>query len=316
MQRRTPSGHIGIFTAVVGLLIVLFFVGCGKDNDSTPTASAAEVSGESGPQFIFSPTAIQTSPLGDESTKTKSIKSDGGHLDVRGFKVIFPKDCLDEETDVTVSLLDEERLMIRIEPSDLVLNSPVSIEWDKLDRTDKKESEENSLVVLRADGNDWIPIPTQLDNKKLLAESDRLGDFALGRSSADTGDIEFVRYLSGPGYVTKLIDADKGGEVKYDRYKVKFPKYALDEDTYITVRDPGSDYLICELEPHGIVFNVPVELEMDFKDLDYIPFTDWTIWWFNDGAGCWENQGGTFAGEKLNVDLNHFSKYAAGRAGW
>ena len=30
-----------------------------------------------------------------------------------------------------------------------------------------------------------------------------------------------------------------------------------------------------------MVFLAPVELELDLHGLDYQPFTDWTVYWFN-----------------------------------
>ncbi len=60
---------------------------------------------------------------------------------------------------------------------------------------------------------------------------------------------------------------------------------------------------------------LPVELELDLHGLDDQPFTDWTVFWFDEAAMQLENQGGTLEHEKLTVPLGHFSRYA-GRAGW
>ncbi len=104
--------------------------------------------------------------------------------------------------------------------------------------------------------------------------------------------------------------------VEYGRFKVQIPKNALSEDTYITVRDLGTGYLMCELEPHGIQFSIPVQFEMDLKGLHWEPYTDWTDYWLNEETGLWERQTGTFDGDKIVDSLSHFSRYVAGRAGW
>jgi hypothetical protein len=73
---------------------------------------------------------------------------------------------------------------------------------------------------------------------------------------------------------------------------------------------------MCELEPHGITFLVPVQLEMDLSGLDWAPYTDWTDYWLNEETGLWERQTGIFGGDKIVDSLSHFSSYVAGRAGW
>jgi hypothetical protein len=103
---------------------------------------------------------------------------------------------------------------------------------------------------------------------------------------------------------------------------VRIPAGALAADTDITVRDAGKPFVSCELEPHGTQFLVPVELEIDLKDLKDASSSDWTIYWLA-GGNQWVDQGGLYsqsAGKaKVKAELWHFSTYApgrSGRAGW
>jgi hypothetical protein len=73
---------------------------------------------------------------------------------------------------------------------------------------------------------------------------------------------------------------------------------------------------MCDLEPHGIQFLAPVELEIDLSGTDFEPYTDWSIWWYLEDSGLWEDQGGVYDSGKVRVSLDHFSRYSAGRAGW
>lgn len=301
----------------IGLLITAVFLvgGCAEDRQSSNPAQP-QASPIAGLQLLSRPAAdgLHAVPLGAiVLSETKTIKANnGGDVSVGLVKVKFLPHTIEQDTDVTITLVDQEQMRFRIEPADLVLLQPVRIEIEHMERTDHLER--RSLRVVRM--VDGVPqaLSTQQEGGKHRADVSDLGDFALADMD-DQGGIQFIRYLSGPGYLTKLIEADKGGEVHYDRYQVTIPKGALPEDTYITVRDPGSGYLMCELEPH-MVFLAPVELELDLHGLDYQPFTDWTVFWFDPDTEEWENQGGSFAHEKLTVQLDHFSRYAAGRAGW
>lgn len=302
---------------LLGLLVTVFFLAGGCADDRQP-GSPVQPQGDpgAGPQFLSAPQAagIVAVPLGGTVlSETKLIKANnGGEVGVGLVTVRFLPHSIEQDAAVTITLVDQEQTRFRIEPAGLLLLQPARIEIEHLDRTD--HFDRKSLAVARiVEGTPQVLL-TQKDGAKHRTEIGSLGDFALVDKDAQ-GGIQFVRYLSGPGYETKLIEAARGGEVRYNRYKVTIPRGALVEDTFVTVRDPGSGYLMCDLEPH-MVFLVPVELELDLHELQYQPFTDWTVFWFDPETELWENQGGTFDHEKLTVQLGHFSRYAAGRAGW
>ncbi len=132
----------------------------------------------------------------------------------------------------------------------------------------------------------------------------------------DDDDNDDDEYQAQEAFAAKTIKADEGGKVECGRFTVKIPAGALDSDTEITIRIPSGPYLICELEPHGIQFDVPVELTMNVEGLNTYPYTDWTIFWFDDAHSIWVDQNAEFKKNKLKAQLNHFSAYGGGRAGW
>lgn len=116
--------------------------------------------------------------------------------------------------------------------------------------------------------------------------------------------------------VTQLVLADNGGVVHLNRFRVVIPAGALSTDTFITIRNPGNGYFTCELEPHGIQFNVPVTLEMDLGGLSLTAGERLSIYWLNLDSDLWEDQMAAQSNTTLSVPLNHFSQYSIGRGGW
>jgi hypothetical protein len=275
----------------------------------------------------------------DESDADLITPEDGGKLKVdRGLRVEveFPEGAVAAETEFTLRFLNSEELAFVVEPSDVPLLLPVEIKVDKLNKTDRDRFQ--TLALYRQDGKAWVPLPAGSDKgrNKIEGKSNALGVFTIGagegigEAAEDTDweemafytesldSIQLILWLSGPRHKTKFIKANKGGSIKLDRFEIDIPDDALSEDTYITLRDPGSLYLICDLEPHGITFMTPVTLEMNLKNLDIDGFNDWTIFWLNDFTGDWEDQGAVFDPdkEKVTANLEHFSRYGGGRAGW
>jgi hypothetical protein len=192
---------------------------------------------------------------------------------------------------------------------------PATIKTDKLDHTNGRSR--TDVTVLQNSNGSWSPIATGRDGDKIWAGITVLDDYAIGAptTTSTTGDVQLISWLDGAGYRTRLVKADKGGSLKYGRYTLTFPAGALTQDTYITIREPGTGYMMCDLEPEGIHFNQPVDLEVDLKNTG-ITGDGWTIFWWNPVTGLWEDQNGTFSGDKVNAALRHFSRYAPGKAGW
>lgn len=118
--------------------------------------------------------------------------------------------------------------------------------------------------------------------------------------------------------VAVVISQAVGGTVSADRATVVIPAGALYADAVISVTPETGRFVGATLGPHGTVFAKPVTLQFDLKGTGYLPTDDLTIYWFNEKSGAWEDIGGTLdpATMTLSTQLEHFSDYRAGRAGW
>ncbi len=297
------------------IVTVLILAGCGDDRNAASPSSPGGDPTSHQPRFLASPSPVPVA-LAVPAPVTKLIKAkDGGELAIGNIKIAIPKYALPVDAVLTLTLTSTERVAFRVDPVGLPLALPAEIVVEHL-RGKTDEGRPGALRAFRMVPGAPEPLPTSRDDDKVTALSTTLGEFAFGRDRDSGEPIQFLHYLSGPGFTTKLIEASAGGIVQYGRCKVQIPKNALSADTYITVRDPGTGYLMCELEPHGIHFLIPVQFEMDLKGLHWQPYTDWTDYWFNEETGLWERQTGTFDGDKIVDSLSHFSRYVAGRAGW
>ncbi|MDM7914514.1 MAG: hypothetical protein ACE15D_14345 [Candidatus Eisenbacteria bacterium] len=313
MRKRHKHHHPSLFvllTVATGVLGVIL-AGCSTDDSIAPQ----DPRGSSGaPALLRSPSPLAV-PLGERST-TKTIGVTGGEISVGEISIRFPWGALSRPVTFTLSLTDDERVQFAIAPANVSLRYPVTVRIEHLEAKSDYRKIRNLAMLLRDEGR-WTAMSTYRDGDRVTAYARELGEYGLGERNAVPGDqMQFVHWLSGPGHQTELIRAGRGGDVKFHRCTVRIPSGALDEDTYITVRDPGNGYLMCELEPHGIVFNIPVQLEMDLHGLDTDPYLDWSIFLYDPATDSWIDEGAELSGDLLRVGLPHFSTYAAGRAGW
>ncbi|MBD3162619.1 MAG: hypothetical protein GF346_09650 [Candidatus Eisenbacteria bacterium] len=115
------------------------------------------------------------------------------------------------------------------------------------------------------------------------------------------------------------IDPTVGGTLTAGRYSIEVPAGALDHTmVYSVTSKEQTGYVICELGPHGVSFDVPVTLRIDLSDLALDPDEQYTVYWFDEESGEWTDVGGTYDPSTgvLEAELEHFSRYGAGRAGW
>jgi hypothetical protein len=309
MHRSTPT------CLLLSLLTLVLLAGCSRGPEGAAPAGPATAPSAGGPVFLTTPPAHLATPQGATFVTKLIGAKDGGELKLGNVAISFPKGSLPISTLVSLSTLGDGMVGFRVEPADLVLLKPAQVKIEQLDRTREKAFQALRTHLWQPSGT--LPLETRRDKNTIEADAPALGEFRIGSEPSDSTEIQWLYYLAGPGYTTVLINADHGGKVVYGRYQVTLPKGALAADTYITVRDPANEFVSCELEPHGIQFLVPVELQIDMHGLQYLPFTDWSIYWLA-AEGQWQDQGGTFESEKVRTSLWHFSEYAPGRgrAGW
>lgn len=115
-----------------------------------------------------------------------------------------------------------------------------------------------------------------------------------------------------------FIRADEGGVISWGRFSLDIPAGALSEDTEISISRPMPNLVMCELEPHGIQFNKPVTLQIDYNGTPAAENDTGEptlgVYWFNEDTGQWVFVGKELdtAGNKMEANLEHFSGYVAG----
>ena len=117
------------------------------------------------------------------------------------------------------------------------------------------------------------------------------------------------------------IQGERGGTVQAGRFTVILPAGAFDGPATVTLSMPDSTVMICELSitpDTANMFKVPAELVADLSSPEVSDAHDFTMYWYEQDKAHWQN---LFAksrvnGSKVTTTLEHFSKYAAGKAGW
>lgn len=293
---------------VLGSAIAGILTGCGQRDALDGTAPLEEA-----PSFIEN---RGNGPSSESTTMAISrtlTQENGGELTIGNYRVSIPARALSSDATVTVRLLDAEFAWIRVTAETATLTLPISLTIANLDQTDA--STQTDLAWCRPSGGVWSTLTSTRSGPELSAQSDSFDDFKVGVGQ-DGAINQWVRWLDGPGYQTRWIEAGSGGDVEYGRFKLHVPSDALASSTFITVRDSNAEYLECELGPHGLRFLAPVTLETDLNGTDFGGYQDWTTWWRNDSADAWEDQGGVFDSGRIVSELWHFSVYRPGRAGW
>ncbi|MCB0262440.1 MAG: hypothetical protein KDH98_04730 [Calditrichaeota bacterium] len=114
--------------------------------------------------------------------------------------------------------------------------------------------------------------------------------------------------------VSTAIIGPEGGILFHASHRLEVPAGALSESVEISMSMPVSDTLLFEFGPHGIQFNMPVKLVLDFNhawtsDLDESLFK---VVYMNSTPLGWEAIPTTVddVTEQCIGETNHFSRYA------
>jgi len=120
------------------------------------------------------------------------------------------------------------------------------------------------------------------------------------------------------GAASVFVKAAEGGVVSCGRFTVVIPAGALAEDTEITISRPDPMLVMCELGPHGLQFEKPVTLRIDYsgtaaEDAES-ELSNFGVYWFNEDAGRWELVGKEIdpGSDVVQAQLLHFSDYGSG----
>lgn len=101
-------------------------------------------------------------------------------------------------------------------------------------------------------------------------------------------------------------------------YRLEVPAGALPRSAVYSMTYQQSGPAEVNLGPHGAEFDVPVELSIDLSNTSLADAPDVTLFWWDENRGRWVDVGGVWdpSTETLTAELEHFSRYRPGRAGW
>ena len=121
-----------------------------------------------------------------------------------------------------------------------------------------------------------------------------------------------------PVHAEAHIDPARGGRLQSGRHVLDVPAGALPWTVPFTMDYYNRGVVSLELGPHGAQFDVPVTLTIDLHGTTARPSDDITLYWWDEANGVWVDVGGTWdpSTMTLTTQLDHFSCYRPGRAGW
>ena len=165
-----------------------------------------------------------------------------------------------------------------------------------------------------ASGSLTPPIPTFAANGAVDYVWAPVGTASQGVSRAGT-----VGALSVSS--TVKIDGSRGGTVKAGRFSVKLPAGAFSGPATVTISMADSTVMICNLSitPQSAnKFKSPAELTADLGSPSLTDASAFTMYWYDPVRLTWVNlfYKSKVAGSLISTSLDHFSTYAAGKAGW
>jgi hypothetical protein len=170
------------------------------------------------------------------------------------------------------------------------------------------------LLRISADGSaSWVDLPTAL-------RSSSFGSWSYDPSRALTTSVK--------------IDGSVGGRVVCGRYVATIPAGAFDGVGIITMTLPDTTLMLCDLEisPSSLNgFLLPIDLALHTTKTD-AAIDSLDFYWWDPAKSDWTAMGcqksttldAVLQPELLTADpvvgvqleLNHFSRYMAGKAGW
>jgi hypothetical protein len=118
----------------------------------------------------------------------------------------------------------------------------------------------------------------------------------------------------------KLITAAEGGYIRVGNEKtgyssIYFEPGDLNKDAMIKFEWDPHEY-IAELEPHGLAFNNPVELQLSYANIDILDLNEENlkIWYFNEDTRFWElvESEANILEKHVEGYITHFSEYGLG----
>lgn len=117
------------------------------------------------------------------------------------------------------------------------------------------------------------------------------------------------------------IDGSLGGVVRAGRFTIKVPAGAFTGIAVITMSVPDSTVMLCDLSISPSTanhFKVPVVLTADITSASLTDASTFTTYWYDPARLTWVSllARSRTSGSTIVTNLEHFSRYASGKAGW
>lgn len=111
-----------------------------------------------------------------------------------------------------------------------------------------------------------------------------------------------------------VISAESGGQLVLFDVILDVPPHALKNDTLFTIDIPDINVFYNEFGTSGLVFDVPVQITMSYRDADLSNVTESTIriGWYNERTNSYEDISCDidYSNKTVTGEVHHFSAYA------
>ena len=115
------------------------------------------------------------------------------------------------------------------------------------------------------------------------------------------------------------IDGGRGGMVNVGRFTLKLSPGSFTGTAVVTMTMPDTTMLVCDLGISPVTanrFSHPAQLTTNLSGFG-VSESDVSIYWYDPSRARWVGVAAqSKAGASVTAYLAHFSKYAAGKAGW
>jgi len=117
------------------------------------------------------------------------------------------------------------------------------------------------------------------------------------------------------------VSCDRGGALRAGRFTLKIPAGALPEDAVVALSMPDSTLMVCDIEitpSSANHFKLPVQLMANLSTSTMEDVSTCTMYWYDPTRASWVSLEGKSrtANCVVTTDLEHFSRYGSGKAGW
>jgi len=140
-------------------------------------------------------------------------------------------------------------------------------------------------------------------------------------SLTDPGSVNLSGSINNGVTTSATIDGNTGGTLKAGRFTVRIPGGAFKGPATVTISMPDTTVMLCDLSitPQAAnKFAKPAQLTADLSSPTMTDASGCTNYWYDPTRATWVNLASksSCSGTRVTTNLDHFSTYASGKAGW